>query len=156
MILICPTRQVKEKKESRAGGRARSAANGSGARSGRRPSDYGRWLAVWGRALLLALRREGLADRLVWAEDAAAERLLRGFPSLLAVPVSLFEEAARLLPGRCRVAAAGKDEEELLALLSRPVDGPANCKAVLNFFGCKETGRAAEAVAERVAREIRE
>ena len=80
---------------------------------------YIRWLAVWGGALSLLLRRGRLADRLVWAEDAAAERLLRGFPALLAVPVSLFGEAARLVPGDCRVAAAGKDEEELLALIRR-------------------------------------
>ena len=46
-------------------------------------------------------------------------------------------------------------EDELLALLEKPIDGPANCKAVLDFFGCKETGRAARAVAERIGRELR-
>ena len=42
------------------------------------------------------------------------------------------------------------DETELLARLSRPIDAPGNCKAVLDFFGTHETGRAAEAVAERI------
>ncbi len=46
-------------------------------------------------------------------------------------------------------------EEELMDILSSPIDGPANCKAVLDFFGCHETGKAAKAVAERVARELR-
>lgn len=45
-------------------------------------------------------------------------------------------------------------EEELLTLLSRPIDGPANCRAVLDFFGTHETGHAAAAVAERVARAL--
>ena len=44
--------------------------------------------------------------------------------------------------------------DELLALLEKPIDGPANCKAVLDFFGCRETGRAAQIVAERIAREL--
>jgi len=43
------------------------------------------------------------------------------------------------------------DEAELLAILSRPVDGPGNCKEVLDFFGTHETGRASEAVAERIS-----
>ena len=47
------------------------------------------------------------------------------------------------------------NEAELTDILSRPIDGPANCKAVLDFFGCRETGRAAQAVAERVKRELR-
>jgi len=42
-------------------------------------------------------------------------------------------------------------EGELLDLLSRPIDGPGNCRAVLDFFGANETGRAAETVAERIA-----
>lgn len=45
-------------------------------------------------------------------------------------------------------------EAELLDILSRPIDGPANCRAVLEFFGTNETGRAAEAVAERIAGKI--
>ena len=45
-------------------------------------------------------------------------------------------------------------EAALLEILSRPIDGPANCKAVLDFFGCRETGRAAQVVAERIAREL--
>ena len=43
-------------------------------------------------------------------------------------------------------------ESELLDILSRPIDGPANCRAVLDFFGANETGRAAQIVAERIAR----
>ena len=46
-------------------------------------------------------------------------------------------------------------EKELLEILSAPIDGPGNCKKVLDFFGCCETGRAAQAVAERVKRELR-
>ena len=42
-------------------------------------------------------------------------------------------------------------EAELLDILSRPIDGPANCKAVLDFFGTHETGHASEAVARRIA-----
>ena len=41
-------------------------------------------------------------------------------------------------------------EAELLDMLSRPLDGPGNCRAVLDFFGTNETGRAAEIVAERI------
>lgn len=41
-------------------------------------------------------------------------------------------------------------EEELMDILSRPIGGSANCKSVLDFFGCRETGHAAEAVAERI------
>ena len=46
------------------------------------------------------------------------------------------------------------DEDALVDLLSRPLDGPANCRAVLDFFGCRETGRAAETVARRIAGEL--
>ena len=42
-------------------------------------------------------------------------------------------------------------EEALLDLLSRPIDGPGNSRAVMEFFGVNETGRAAEAVARRIA-----
>ncbi len=45
-------------------------------------------------------------------------------------------------------------QDELLALLEKPIDGPANCKAVLDFFGCRETGEAAKAVARRIAQEL--
>ncbi len=45
-------------------------------------------------------------------------------------------------------------EAELLDILSRPIDGPANCQAVLDFLGAHETGRAAEAVAQRIAQEL--
>ena len=38
----------------------------------------------------------------------------------------------------------------LLEILSAPIDGPGNCKAVLDFFGTNESGRAAEIVAERI------
>ena len=46
------------------------------------------------------------------------------------------------------------DEDELIAMLEKPIDGPGNCKAVLDFFGCKETGHAAETVAKRIAEEL--
>ena len=44
--------------------------------------------------------------------------------------------------------------QALLKLLSAPIDGPANCKAVLDFFGTTETGRASQAVAEKVAEQL--
>lgn len=44
------------------------------------------------------------------------------------------------------------DENELLDIIAHPFDAPTNCRAVLDFFRCRETGRAAEIVAERVAR----
>ena len=47
------------------------------------------------------------------------------------------------------------DEGELLQILSHPFDAAANCRAVLDFFRCRETGRAAEIVAERVAAALR-
>lgn len=47
-----------------------------------------------------------------------------------------------------------RTEKELLKTLAGPLDGPGNCRAVLDFFGCRETGHAAEAVAARVAREL--
>lgn len=46
------------------------------------------------------------------------------------------------------------DESELLDLLAHPFDAEANCRAVLDFFHCRETGRAAEIVAERIAKEL--
>ena len=46
------------------------------------------------------------------------------------------------------------DEAELLDIISHPFDATANCRAVLDFFRCRETGRAAEIVAERVARAL--
>ena len=45
-------------------------------------------------------------------------------------------------------------EEALLDMLSRPIDGPGNCKAVLDFFGANETGRASRAVAEKIAEKL--
>ena len=45
-------------------------------------------------------------------------------------------------------------EAALLEILSGPIDGPGNCKAVLDFYGTNETGRASQAVAERIAKEI--
>ena len=41
-------------------------------------------------------------------------------------------------------------EEALLALLSRPIDAPGNCRAVLEYFGANETGSAAAATARRI------
>ena len=73
--------------------------------------SYARWLRFWARALVIPPR----GNRVVWAEDAAAETLLRGFPSLLAVPAPLFAPTAALFPDRLRLAAEGKDEKTLLA-----------------------------------------
>ena len=44
------------------------------------------------------------------------------------------------------------DPDELTAMLSRPIDAAANCRAVLAYFGAHETGRASVAAAERIAR----
>lgn len=41
--------------------------------------------------------------------------------------------------------------DELIALITHPFDAPANCREALDFFGCRESGRAARQVAERVA-----
>jgi CDP-glycerol glycerophosphotransferase len=41
-------------------------------------------------------------------------------------------------------------EAELMELLSHPFDAEENCREVLDFFGTRETGRAAQAVAERI------
>ena len=49
-----------------------------------------------------------------------------------------------------------RSEAELLRILEKPLDGPGNCRKVLDFFGCRETGRAAEIVAEKIASIIRE
>ena len=46
------------------------------------------------------------------------------------------------------------DEEELMRLLKSPIDAHANCRACLDFFGCRETGRAAQRVAERIAERL--
>ena len=46
------------------------------------------------------------------------------------------------------------DENELFDLLAHPFDAEANCRAVLDFFRCRETGRAAEIVAERITKEL--
>ena len=46
------------------------------------------------------------------------------------------------------------DEAELMDVLSRPIDGPGNCKACLEFFGASETGHAARDVAEWIAKQM--
>ncbi|MDO4866751.1 MAG: CDP-glycerol glycerophosphotransferase family protein [Clostridia bacterium] len=48
------------------------------------------------------------------------------------------------------------DEQELLDILSKPIDAAANCRAVLDFFGVHESGRAARTVAERIAKVLDE
>lgn len=45
-------------------------------------------------------------------------------------------------------------EAELMDLLAHPFDATENCREALSFFGCHETGRAAEAVARRVAEKL--
>ena len=71
----------------------------------------------WLGALAHRLRGERPAGRLLWTEDENAALLAAGFPSLLAVPAPLFAETAALFPGRCRLAAEGKDAEALLAAI---------------------------------------
>ena len=91
--------------------------NRVGAGSVRPPCGYGRWLGFWLRALARALWPGSSGLRLLWAEDRAAETLAAGFPALLAVPGELFARTAELFPARCRLAAEGKGEEELLAAI---------------------------------------
>ena len=43
------------------------------------------------------------------------------------------------------------NEDELIDILSRPIDARANCREVLEFFGCRETGSASEITAGRIA-----
>ncbi len=45
-------------------------------------------------------------------------------------------------------------EAELLDLLSNPIDAAENCRAALGFFGTCESGRAADAVAQWIVRQI--
>ena len=45
-------------------------------------------------------------------------------------------------------------KEALMALLSGPIDGAANCKSCLDYFGANETGRSARAVAEWISNRI--
>ena len=80
----------------------------------RDPRGCGRWLRVWMEALLRAIRGELAPDSLLWTADKAAELLAAGFPSLLAVPERLFAQTAALFPNRCRLAAADREEDELL------------------------------------------
>lgn len=47
-------------------------------------------------------------------------------------------------------------EGELMDILSRPIDGGANCRACLAFFGATETGHAAKSVAEWIAKALAE
>lgn len=46
------------------------------------------------------------------------------------------------------------NEGELMDVLSRPIDGAANCRECLAFFGATETGHAARSVAEWIARAL--
>ncbi|MBE5772787.1 MAG: hypothetical protein E7337_02485 [Clostridiales bacterium] len=46
-------------------------------------------------------------------------------------------------------------EDELLAILSGPIDGKKNCREVLEFFGCKETGKAAGITAARIVQQLK-
>ena len=83
----------------------------------RPPRGYVRWLRFYAEALRALLCRRPLAGRAVWAEDAAAELLVFGFPAVLAVPAPLFADLAPLFPDRFRLAAAHRTEDELLALI---------------------------------------
>ena len=47
-----------------------------------------------------------------------------------------------------------KGTPRLLEILSKPIDAAGNCRAVLDFFGARESGHAAEAVAEWIARRL--
>lgn len=48
-----------------------------------------------------------------------------------------------------------RTEDALIDILSKPIDGEANCREVLDFFGSYETGKAARITAERIAEVIR-
>ncbi len=89
---------------------------------GRDLRGYGRWLRVWAGAARFLLRGETPVRCVLWTRDAAAELLASGFPGLLAVPEELFAETAALFPNRCRLAAAGKGEDELLETI-RAIEG---------------------------------
>ena len=86
--------------------------NRRGSSPARKLCGYARWLRFWAEALA-----RPRACGAVWAEDADAGLLAAGFPALLAVPAPLFTETAELFPGRCRLAAEGKDAEALLAAI---------------------------------------
>ena len=88
--------------------------NRQGKASQRPACGFFRWLSFRVGALALLLRKGSLSGRLVWTEDASADALAAGFPSLLAVPEPLFAETAALFPARLRLCAEGT-EEELLA-----------------------------------------
>lgn len=92
--------------------------NRDGTDRARPPRGCVRWLSFVIRMLARLLRRGSRAGAFLWAEDETAELLAAGFPSLCAVPAPLFAETAALFPGRCRLYAAGS-EEELLAQLRR-------------------------------------
>lgn len=84
---------------------------------------FGRWLGTWRAALGLLLRGEPLPGRLLWTQDDAAALLAAGFPGLIAMPEALFAQTAALFPGRRRLAAAGKGEEEILAAIRAIEEG---------------------------------
>ena len=86
--------------------------NRQGSSPARPLRGYVRWLRFWAEALGRPRERGA-----VWAEDENAALLAAGFPALLAVPAPLFAETAALFPGRCRLAAEGKDAEALLAAI---------------------------------------
>jgi len=44
-----------------------------------------------------------------------------------------------------------RTEDELIDILSRPIDAASNCREALDFFGSYETGEAALATARRIA-----
>ena len=46
-------------------------------------------------------------------------------------------------------------QDELIEMLSNPIDGPANCRAVLDFFGANETGHASQSVAEWISERMK-
>ena len=70
--------------------------NRQGKASQRPACGFFRWLSFRVGALALLLRKGSLSGRLVWTEDASADALAAGFPSLLAVPEPLFAETAAL------------------------------------------------------------
>lgn len=86
----------------------------------------------------------------------AGDFMLLGRPALFFQPDRADYDAERGLyfdPDKSPLLVA-HTEEELLALLSRPIDGPGNCKAVLDFLGTHESGHASEAVAKRIAERL--
>ena len=129
-----------------------------------------RWICITrGHELISGIRSDAWKDVSDWRETSelllACDMLITDYSSiggdfmLLNRPVIYYQPDAEKYknersfyfdPDRSPLIVA-HTEAELLDILSRPIDAPANCKAVLDFFGAHETGHASETVAERIA-----